>query len=184
MASPPIPRLTPSLFDKLVADLEFDGLRDMESEPTAGANANHSTFRYYSVARVERFNERALRATVRQEIGWILNTTNLESVVPLDPYPQIKTSVLNYGVSGPGRGRALTSRVIQERGHQIRDAVRAFEPRMDPNSLRVEPTTSMERENAITYVIRGDVTSAVRAMPVEFKTDVEFDTATVILRES
>jgi type VI secretion system protein ImpF len=32
-------------------------------------------------------------------------------------------------------------------------------------------------------VIRGDITAAVQAMPVEFKTDVEVDTASVIVRE-
>jgi type VI secretion system protein ImpF len=54
---------------------------------------------------------------------------------------------------------------------------------MDPERLEVEPLTSEERVNAITYVIRGDVTAAVEAMPVEFKTDVEVDTASVVLRE-
>jgi type VI secretion system protein ImpF len=35
----------------------------------------------------------------------------------------------------------------------------------------------------VTFLIRGDVTNAVQALPVEFKTDVELDTAAVTLRE-
>jgi type VI secretion system protein ImpF len=58
-----------------------------------------------------------------------------------------------------------------------------FEPRMDPERLEVEPVGTAERVNAVTYVIRGDVTAAVQAMPVEFKTDIEVDTASVIVRE-
>ncbi|HZL00554.1 MAG TPA: type VI secretion system baseplate subunit TssE [Caulobacteraceae bacterium] len=174
-------RLNPTLFDKLVADLEMEGLRDAE-EAKPGSEASRSTMRFYTVPRIARFNESALRATVRRELNWILNTTNLESIEDLDPYPQIKTSVLNYGVRDLA-GKTLSSRVIQARARQIRDAIRAFEPRMDPDRLDVETVPVTERENAVTYVIRGDVTTAVQAMPVEFKTDVELDTAAVTLRE-
>ena len=62
-------------------------------------------------------------------------------------------------------------------------AVRAFEPRLDPKRLEVEAVSEIEKENAVTYVIRGDVTAAVQAMPVEFKTDIEVDTASVTVRE-
>jgi len=90
--------------------------------------------------------------------------------------------VLNYGVPDLA-GKTLTKRVVQARAREIRDAIRAFEPRMDPKRLDVEPLTEVEKENAITYVIRGDVTAAVQAMPVEFKTDIEVDTASVTVRE-
>lgn len=174
-------RLNPTLFDKLVADLELEGLRDSD-EAEKGKEASRSTMRFYTVPRVERFNERALRATVRRELNWILNTTQFAAVEDLDPYPEVKTSVLNYGVPDLA-GKALTQRVVQDRARQIRAAILAFEPRMEARTLEVEPVPSVERENAVTYVIRGDVTAAVQAMPVEFKTDIELDTASVVLRE-
>lgn len=174
-------RLNPTLFDKLVADLAMEGLRETDAA-TPGLEASRSTMRFYTVPRMERFNETALRATVRRELNWILNTTSLESVEDLEPYPEVKTSVLNYGVRDLA-GKTLSSRVIQARARQIRDAIRAFEPRLDPNQLDVESLPITERENAVTYVIRGDVTTAVQAMPVEFKTDIELDTAAVTLRE-
>lgn len=174
-------RLNPTLFDKLVADLELDGLRESDN-PAAGAESSRTTMRFYTVPRIARFNESALRATVRRELNWILNTTNLATVEDLTPYPQVKTSVLNYGVPDLA-GKALTPRVIQERAKQISAAIIAFEPRMDPRHLEVEPLRAVERENAVTFIIRGDITAAVHAMPVEFKTDIELDTASVILRE-
>ena len=176
------PRLNPTLFDKLVTDLELEGLRTDEEAGPGAADDGRARLRFYTVPRIERFNEAALRATVRRELNWILNTTNLGSVVDLEPYPQVKVSVLNYGVPDLA-GKALTQRVVQNRAHEIRDAIRVFEPRMDPERLEVEPIATVERVNAITYVIRGDVTAAVQAMPVEFKTDIEVDTASVILRE-
>jgi len=119
---------------------------------------------------------------VIRELNWILNTTNLESATDLEPYPEVRTSVLNYGVRDLA-GKTLTRGVVQARAKQIREAIRAFEPRMDSSRLEVDSLATPERANAVTYVIRGDVTSAVQAMPVEFKTDVELDTAAVTLRE-
>ena len=174
-------KINPTLFDKLVADLEIEGLRESDTG-RAGLEASRSTMRFYIVPRIERFNERALRATVIRELNWILNTTNLESATDLEPYPEVRTSVLNYGVRDLA-GKTLTRGVVQARAKQIREAIRAFEPRMDSSRLEVDSLATPERANAVTYVIRGDVTSAVQAMPVEFKTDVELDTADVTLRE-
>ncbi|RZM37193.1 MAG: type VI secretion system baseplate subunit TssE, partial [Sphingomonas sp.] len=60
-------RLTPTLYDKLVADLEISGMRDMSEE---APEISREKFRYYSVPRLERFNETALRATVRRDLAW------------------------------------------------------------------------------------------------------------------
>ena len=174
-------RLNPTLFDKLVADLEIEGLRETDNSRRA-ADIGGSVMRFYTVPRIERFNEAALRTTVRRELSWLLNTTNLGAVEDLGPYPQVKTSVLNYGVPDLA-GKTLTKRVIQSRAREIRDCIRAFEPRLDPKRLEVEAVSEVEKENAITYIIRGDVTAAVQAMPVEFKTDIEVDTASVTVRE-
>jgi len=177
-----VSRLNPTLFDKLVADLEIEGLREPEDERRRSEIASSSSMRFYTVPRIERFNEAALRSTVRRELAWLLNTTNLGAVEDLTPYPEVRASVLNYGVPDLA-GKALTKQVVQGRAREIRDAIRIFEPRMDPRRVEVEALTSTERENAITYVIRGDVTAAVQAMPVEFKTDIEVDTAFVTVRE-
>ncbi len=174
-------RLNPTLFDKLVADLEIDGLRESDTGQRTDRGGG-TAMRFYTVPRIDRFNEAALRTTVRRELSWLLNTTNLDAVEDLTPYPQVKTSVLNYGVPDLA-GKTLTKRVIQARAREIRDAIRIFEPRMDPKRLDVEPISTLEKENAVTYLIRGDITAAVRAMPVEFKTDVEVDSASVTVRE-
>ncbi|MFL5297569.1 MAG: type VI secretion system baseplate subunit TssE [Phenylobacterium sp.] len=172
-------RINPTLFDKLVADLELDGLRD---DPEDNTEVSRSTMRFYTVPRIERFNEAALRATVLRELNWILNTTSLASVEDLELVPEVETSVLNYGVRDMA-GKLLQKRAIQSRARDIREAIRRFEPRIDPQKLDVDPMTATDRPNAVTFVIRGDVTTAVNALPVEFKTDVEIDTGAATLRE-
>jgi type VI secretion system protein ImpF len=172
-------RINPTLFDKLVADIALDGVREADGGEVEFSRAS---MRFYAVPRIERFNEAALRATVLRELSWILNTTNLASTQSLDATPEVATSVLNFGIADMS-GKLLHRRAIQGRAREIRDAICAFEPRIDPERLDVEAKTTPERPNAITFVIRGDVTSAVHALPVEFKTDVEIDTGAATVRE-
>lgn len=172
-------RLTPTLFDKIVADVKMGGLRREESETP---EITREAMRFYSVPRLERFNEAALRATIRRDLGWLLNTTNYGAINDLEPYPHVKTSVLNYGVPDLA-GKSMHRRTILHRAREIRNAIRAFETRIDPNSLVVEPVAVDDTPNAITFLIQGDISSASQVMPVKFRTDVEADSASVEVSE-
>jgi type VI secretion system protein ImpF len=172
-------RLTPTLFDKLVADLEISGLRDEESD---APDVAPEKFRHYSVPKLERFNEAALRATIRRDLAWLLNTTNLESLVDLEPFPQVQASVLNYGLSDLA-GRTLNHRAILARAREIRRAIRLFEPRLSRDSLTVDVSADEGTVNALTFLIQGDITAAAQVMPVKFRTEVEAETAAVNVRE-
>lgn len=172
-------RLTPTLFDKLVADLEISGLRDIASEIPEIARER---FRHYSVPKLERFNEAALRGTVRRDLAWLFNTTNLESLVDLEAYPHVRTSVLNYGLSDLA-GRVLNRRGVLARAREIRKAIREFEPRLASENLTVNPADDTDELHSITFVIEGDITAAARALPVKFRTEVEAETTAVNVRE-
>ena len=172
-------RLTPTLFDKLVADLDVSGMRDMSDETPDLAREK---FRYYSVPRLERFNETALRATIRRDLAWLFNTTNLESLVDLEPFPQVAESVLNFGLSDLA-GRTLNRRAVLARAREIRRAIRIFEPRLSKEGLTVDPLDEDDTPRSLTYIIQGDITSAAQVMPVKFRTEIEAETATVNVRE-
>lgn len=171
-------RLTPTLFDKLVADVQMGGLRAEDETPEIA----RESLRYYSVPKLERFNEAALRATIRRDLAWLLNTTNYGAVNDLDPYPRVQTSVLNYGVPDLA-GKSLHRRTVLHRAREIRNAIRTFETRIEPESLVVEPVSNDDKFNSITFMIHGDITSAAQVMPVKFRTDVEADNASVEVSE-
>lgn len=172
-------RLNPTLFDKLAAD---SSIADMRGDELEEIEHKHGIGAYFTLPQLERFNETALRATVRREIGWLLNTTNLDAAQDLDPYPHVRTSVLNYGVPDLA-GKALSNRLVLQRARDIRAALIAFEPRIEKSSLAVEVSDRVEKENSITFVIKADVRSAVRAIPVKYRTDLEVDTAEITVRE-
>jgi len=174
-------RINPTIFDKLIASSEMAGLHQDQAKVDSGVSSLE-TLRFYSVPKLERFNEQALKATVRRDLAWLLNTTNFGALVDLEPYPHVQTSVLNYGVPDLA-GKAISHRVIVQRARDIRAAIRAFEPRIDEKTLVVEPGHLGERENSVTYVIEGDVTAAVNALPIKLRTDIEADSAAVVVRE-
>lgn len=172
-------RLTPTLYDKLVADLEISGMRDAGDDLPA---VSREKFRYYSVPRLESFNETALRATVRRDLAWLFNTTNIESLVDLDRYPHVRESVLNFGLSDLA-GRTLDRRTVLARAREIRRAIRLFEPRLAKEGLAVDPIEDPDDPHSLTYLIQGSIGAAVHAMPVKFRTEVEAETASVNVRE-
>ena len=63
-------RLTPTIFDKLVADVEISGLKSAETPDVISEMTVH-----YPVPEIKRFGEAALRATVKRDLAWLLNTT-------------------------------------------------------------------------------------------------------------
>lgn len=168
-------RLTPTLFDKLVADMEMLGLRD---EKVENPEVSRESMRHYSIPRLERFNEAALRGTIRRDLAWLLNTTNFGAIQDLSAFPHVETSVLNYGVPDLA-GKSLHRRTILDRAREIRQAIRTFETRIEPETLVVEPVSSADGSNSITFMIRGDISSALKVLPVQFRTQLDVDTASV-----
>ena len=172
-------RLTPTLFDKLTADTDISGLREADGISTVSREA----MRQYPVPRLDRFNEAALRATIRRDVAWLLNTTNLGALHDLSAFPQVQTSVLNYGVPDLA-GKSLHRRTILDRAREIRHALRVFETRIEPDSLVVEPVAPPDKvPNSVTFLIRGEINSASRVSPVHFRTELEADTASVAVTE-
>ncbi len=179
------PRFTPTLFDKLTSGVAPSGLSGAtdEDERTAGStDISRGALRFYTVPDLERFGESALRATVRRELAWLLNTTNMGASVDLERYPQVARSVVNYGVPDLA-GQAVSEWAITQRARQIHEAITVFEPRLDPASLTVAPRAAGERENAVTYLIEGEVHGPAGDSAVRLLTDVEADTGSVNVRD-
>lgn len=170
-------RFTPTLFDKLVADVEISGLQSTETSGIAS-----EVMRYYPVPEINRFGEAALRATVKRDLAWLLNTTQFGARGELEGFTEVQTSVLNYGVPDLA-GRSLHTRTILDRAREIRNAIRVFETRIDAESLVVEPVAADEKPNTIVFLIYAEISSGLRPVPVQYRTEVEADTASVEVSE-
>ncbi len=119
---------------------------------------------------------RRYMAGVQRDLMWLLNTGRSGLGEALEEYPEVADSVLNYGV------RDLTGMVAQgvdvtgiER--ELVRALRRFEPRIDPNSLRVRIATEGEEEGAqLRFEISGELWA--QPVPEELYIETEVDLGT------
>lgn len=159
----PQERLQPSLLDRLTDD-EPD--RKVES-------------REQRVLSVQR-----LKAALLRDLAWLLNTGHLETVQDLDDYPEVKRSVLNYGIPDlPGLTIAGADTAAIEKA--VRDAVARFEPRIAPNSLRVaiEAGQSAAGRSALVFRIEGELWAKPAPQALYLKTEVDLETGSVTVSE-
>ena len=172
-------KLNPTLFDKLTLG---DRATSIFSDPQPDGPEPSARGSEGSPVDLDRYTESAVRASVRRELAWLLNTVNLAATQDLSRTPQVRTSVLNYGMPDL-TGRTSTERAVQARAAQIEDAIRTFEPRLDAATVVVEAQPAVGLDNAIAYVISGDITAAVKALPVRFFANVEVETGEAVVRD-
>ncbi|MEJ7807537.1 MAG: type VI secretion system baseplate subunit TssE, partial [Telluria sp.] len=109
-------RLQPSLLDRLSDD-----------EPDTSTESRERRI----------LSLRTLREGVLRDLAWLLNTTNLLSVIATDALPHVATSVLNFGVPVMS-GNSLTGLNISKLERGIRQAIWDFEPRLIRNTVTVK----------------------------------------------
>lgn len=102
---------------------------------------------------------RGLRRAVLRDLGWLLNTTCLAAVQPLEVAPQVQRSVLNFGLpdlagkTASGIDRGAVARAI-------RQAIWDFEPRILRDSLDVVVLGAgqgRDGANQLAFEIRGEL---------------------------
>lgn len=171
-------RLRPTLFDKLVYGSEiatFSGEADLPS-------VSREEFRNFAATNVENFTEASLRASIRRDLAWLLNTTSFETGQDMTAFPHVRTSTVNYGVR-EFAGRTRESVSPREQAREIREAIKTFEPRLDPKTLRVTPVQDHGDDSRAIFVIEAEITGLPNLSPVRFQTQVERETASIEVTE-
>ena len=98
-----------------------------------------------------------------------------EASVPLDDYPEVRTSVVNQGLPEL-IGRALDAPTMAQRGREVAAALRAFEQRLRPETIEVVFDTSLvEAENKLYFRISGEIRNAIEESWIQFQTTVDLD---------
>jgi type VI secretion system protein ImpF len=94
---------------------------------------------------------RRLRESVLRDLEWLFNTSSLEATDDLDAFPEMKRSVLNYGLP-PLTGRLATAIEPVQAAADIAEAIRNFEPRL--SHVRVVPEVDPDRMDSRTITFR------------------------------
>lgn len=161
--------LKPSVLDKLIGGLartRGDGSRDIAP---------------CYIAALDRFNEAELRSCVMRDISWILNDIHFAAAIPLDEFPEVRSSVLNQGV--PDLTSMTVNRMtFEQRARDLTDAVRIFEQRLVSQSVNVSfDNATTDDDNKLRFTIQGELKGALDDRYIEFKTSVALETGEVVV---
>lgn len=129
-----------------------------------------------------RIGVRDLVQAVRRDIEWLLNSRRLldEELAEL---PEARRSILGYGI--PDFTQFSTSSETDRRGicDLIAEAVRTFEPRLDPRSVSVEVMPDAGDDIfRMGFRISGVLHVEPIHEPVAFDTSIEMDSGAVRIR--
>jgi type VI secretion system protein ImpF len=126
-----------------------------------------------------------LRQAVLRDLAWLLNTSDLETSEDLAAVPLAAKSTINFGVPGftgmvrmSGRGGGLEA--------MIAEAIRRYEPRIRPDSLRVR-LRPMAEDNplpALVFEIEGELWAQPLPQQLFLETSIELETRLVVVSDA
>jgi type VI secretion system protein ImpF len=165
-------RLQPSLLDRLI--------------DTAPREAREP-----SEARV--LSRQQLRAAVLRDLSWLFNASRPEpepdslregELRQWAEAPEARRSVLNYGMPAFA-GSTLSTIDARAIESSIAQAIRDFEPRIDPKSLKVEVSINLHasHHNKLQIIIRGQMWSQPVPLELLLAADMDVETGHTRVRE-
>ncbi|MCZ2135191.1 MAG: type VI secretion system baseplate subunit TssE [Burkholderiales bacterium] len=123
-------------------------------------------------------SKQRLKRTVLRDLAWLLNTTAYDVAGELEAHPEVRKSVINYGIPVLS-GKHFSDIEWGDIESAIRESILAFEPRILPDSLVVQAVTttdSMNHHNKLQFEIRGELWSL--PFPIELFVRTEWDLET------
>lgn len=157
-------RLLPSLLDRLTDD------QPRLKEESRNARAG---------------NIGSLRESVLRDLEWLMNTVNLESVISLEAHPEIRGTVLNYGMPGLS-GSTLNTADREAIRKLIKDSIEKFEPRILSNTLRISliANDDMVNPHAIAFQIEGTLWGRPMPEALFLRTELDLELGDVKVMEA
>jgi type VI secretion system protein ImpF len=148
-------RLQPSMLDRLT-----DHNPEKKKESTAQQSMSQKEF----------------KDAVIRDLGWLLNSVSLDVCVDLEPYPEVKHSVLNYGLPDIS-GHTSSTVNVKTIERSLIQAIRDFEPRIIRNSLRVKVHSdpSDMSHNSLVFEIEGTVFGQPSPFQIVLRSELDLE---------
>jgi type VI secretion system protein ImpF len=116
--------------------------------------------------------ESMLRREVSRDLDALLNTVAMDATVDMENAPYVRNSILNFGLSDLAL-RTIDENGVEEIPDEIRTAIVNYEPRIAPDTLRIERDRQIDPvELKIRFVISGELVCHPLHVPVEFVADI------------
>lgn len=126
-----------------------------------------------------------LRAAVLRDLGWLMNATRLGASDPLEAWPEVENSVLNYGLPAFS-GETASSLDVNDLERAIHEAILRYEPRILADTLHVEAVAQdsvVGWHNVVSVRISGQIWAQPMPLEMMLRTEVDLETGQVSLSE-
>ena len=126
-----------------------------------------------------------LKRTVLRDLVWLMNTTCHDTDGELTNYPEVRRSVINYGIPVLS-GKNFSGVDWRELERSIHDAILVFEPRILPNTLKVTallPTDAMGHHNLLQFELRGELWSMPFPIELLIRSELDLETGQMTLSD-
>jgi type VI secretion system protein ImpF len=126
-------------------------------------------------------SKRQLRQAVLRDLAWLFNATRLEAGVDLSKVPEVRRSVVNFGLPALS-GRVASSLDVTELERAVRQAILDFEPRILAESLRVKAllqASQLDHHNVIGMEIHGQLWAQPVPLELLVRTEIDLETGKV-----
>lgn len=126
-----------------------------------------------------------LKSCVLRDLAWLMNCGNLEVTEDLEGFPEVRDSVLNYGVPDLA-GKTVSATEVSDLEREIRDAILNFEPRILADSLSVRVTINREAMSTkmMSFVIEGQLWAQPLPLSLFLSTDLDLETGSATIKET
>jgi type VI secretion system protein ImpF len=126
-----------------------------------------------------------LKRTVLRDLVWLLNTTAYDTSGQLELYPEVRRSVVNFGIPVLS-GKSFSGVDWRELERQIHVAILNFEPRILPGSLSVKAilaTDDQGNHNLLQFELRGELWSMPFPVELLLRSELDLETGYVKLTD-
>jgi type VI secretion system protein ImpF len=143
------------------------------------------TVRNTQVESMERrtFTMRRLREAVFRDLNWLLNCASLDSIDDLHDWPQVSSSVLNYGMPSLA-GTPASSIDVRATADRIARAIRNFEPRLTKVRVLPEVRDASTNDFALEFRIEAELWGQPVPQALVMRTSIDLNSGEARLAEA
>jgi type VI secretion system protein ImpF len=109
------------------------------------------------------FTAKYLKTAILRDLIWLLNSKSKNSTGEYSKFPEVETSVLNYGIDDLC-GFSYEGADLQLLEESIKNAIIRFEPRLAPETLVIK--LSRPRDDSSMSSLEVDISGTIIATPV------------------
>jgi len=126
-----------------------------------------------------------LKKCVIRDLQWLLNSCDLASAVDLSAFPEVRDSVLNYGLPDLS-GRNVSGLDAGSLERMLREALWRFEPRIIRQSLAIRTVVDEAHmsNNSIRFDIQAELWSQPLPQQLHLKTEVDLESGDISVSDS